>query len=279
MGAALRFVTTSRSGLAGIILLLPLTLVVTLGPEFYTISPLTQDIPNGLAPISWSHPLGTDNLGRDQLARIMEGGRTSLMIGIVSTLIGATVATFVAVSGALVGGIYGACVQRVIDSLLAVPGIVQAIIWVAVIGRGMLPLLLALSFYTVPIFARGAYNATLQVIATDYYAAAVVVGVGWRRRILVHVMPNIAAPMIVLVSLRAGENMLLAAALSFFGLGVQPPDADWGLMIATGRNYFFDDPELVLIPGLALFFASVGFNLLGDGVRDWIDPRFRGRAK
>lgn len=265
----------SRAGFIGVAMVVPILAAIVVGPFFYTTSPFMQDLARAFEDPSWSAPLGTDHLGRDVLARILEGGRTSSLIGVVSVGVGASAAALLGISAALIGGVYQVIVLRCIDALLAVPGIVQAVIWVAVIGRGLTPLIIALSIYSIPIFARVMFNATSQVITLDYYAAATVLGIPLHRRMFNYVLLNVAPPMLVLASLRIGANISTAATLSFFGLGVQPPDADWGLMIAAGAEFSFDRPLLIIFPGLALFALTLGSNLLGDGIRDWTDPKWR----
>jgi len=268
-----RLKVQSVAGLSGAIVVALVLSIVLVGPWLWTANPDTLDLASAFAPVGAEHPLGTDDQGRDLLARVMAGGRVSLLIGFGSVLLGGVAGTLLGLLAALRGGIAEAACLRLTDALLALPGIVQAVIFAAVLGRGIGPLIVALGIYSTPIFARVCYSATRQVMTQDYFAAAIVLGAGPLRMVFTHVLPNIATPLTAVASLRVGTNILTGAALNFFGIGVQPPSAEWGLMIADARQFSWDNPMLLLCPGLGLFAASLGFNLLGDGLRDWLDPQ------
>ena len=267
----------SNSGSIGTAIVVLTLIFVVVGPWVWQINPALQDLSVAIAGSSAQHPLGTDDQGRDLLARLMVGGRMSLIIGFFSMLIGLLAGAALGITAAYSKGIIEALCLRVTDSLLALPGIVQAVIFAAVLGHGVGPLIVALGIYGTPIFARIAYTATRQVMNQDYFAAAKVIGAGPLRIVFLHVLPNIATPLMTVGTLRIGSNILTGAALSFFGLGVQPPEAEWGLMIADARQFSWDHPLLLLLPGIGLFLASIGFNLLGDALRDWLDPQSQGR--
>jgi len=267
----------SLSGLLGASIAALVLATVFLGPILWTANPDDLDLVNAFAAASSRFPLGADDQGRDLLARVMAGGRVSLLIGFGSVLLGALAGTGIGLLAALCRGwVEGICL-RLTDALLALPGIVQAVIFAAVLGRGIGPLIVALGIYSTPIFARVSHAATRQVMTQDYFAAAIVLGAGHLRMVFAHVLPNIATPLTAVATLRVGTNILTGAALNFFGLGVQPPAAEWGLMIADARQFSWDCPILLLCPGLGLFAASLGFNLLGDGLRDWLDPQTTSR--
>ena len=263
-------------------------LFTLLGPLFWTTDPDHQNLINAFADPSAAYPLGADDQGRDVMARLMAGGRISLLIGASSMLIGLVLGSGIGLLAAQCRGWVEAGValalidlehQRLpfaisgVALLLALPGVVQAVILAAILGRGVFPLIVALGIYSTPIFARVAYSAARQVIAQDYVNAAIVLGANPRRIVLHHVLPNMATPLTSIATLRIGTNILTGAALNFFGLGVQPPGSEWGLMISDGRYFTWEQPLLLLLPGIALFVTGLGFNLLGDGLRDWLDPK------
>jgi ABC-type dipeptide/oligopeptide/nickel transport system permease subunit len=266
----------SLSGRLGLFLIATVLALVILGPWLWQVDPESQSLMRASQGPSGAHPLGTDPQGRDMLARVIIGGTTSLLIGFGSMGIGLVAGTMIGVVTGLTDGIVRAACLRLIDAMLAVPGIVQAVIFVAVLGQGTGPLIVALGIYSTPIFARVAYAATRHVRNENYFLAATVLGAGPVRMVLRHVLPNITTPLITIATLRVGSNILTAAALNFFGLGVQPPAPEWGLMIAEARAYSWDQPWLLFAPGICLFVASLGFSLLGDGLRDWLDPKSRG---
>jgi peptide/nickel transport system permease protein len=271
------FVNDYRIGTVGVFLVLLTTALVTLGPLVWTLPVETQDLAEAFRPPSAEHPLGTDQLGRDLLSRTLSAGRLSLVIGLGSVLLGLVVGVAAGVLAAMSGRVVRTLILRSADALLALPGIVQAVVLVAVLGRGALPLVVALAVYTIPIFARISYTATLQILHQDYIAAARWFGRSNVDLVRSHILPNIASPVVAVATLRVGGNLLVAAALNYFGLGVQPPTPEWGLMVADGQAYSSNHPELLLVPGICIFVASLGFNLLGDGIRDWLDPRLQAR--
>jgi peptide/nickel transport system permease protein len=272
-----RVLRGSNSGAIGATIVIFTLIFVIVGPWVWRINPALQDLSVAIVGPSAQHPLGTDDQGRDLLARLMVGGRMSLIIGFLSMLIALLAGSALGIAAAYSKGVVEAVCMRLTDSLLALPGIVQAVIFAAVLGHGVGPLIVALGIYGTPIFSRIAYTATRQVMNQDYFAAAKVIGAGPLRIVFLHVLPNIATPLMTVGTLRIGSNILTGAALSFFGLGVQPPEAEWGLMIADARQFSWEHPLLLLLPGIGLFLASIGFNLLGDGLRDWLDPQSQGR--
>ncbi|WP_011581968.1 MULTISPECIES: ABC transporter permease [Chelativorans] len=265
----------SISGTVGAILVLIVLVFVFIGPLVWTVDPNAQNLIDSFLAFSSAHPLGTDDQGRDTLARMMVGGRTSLLIGFGSMSLGLVLGATAGIVAALRGGIAETLVMRFVDALLALPGIVQAVIFAAIFGRGLGPLIIALGIYSLPIFARVSYTMTRQVIGHDYFNAAIILGASKTRAVFIHILPNIATAIMAVATLRIGSNILTGAALNFFGLGVQPPSPEWGLMIADARQFSWQTPELLILPGIALFITSIGFNLLGDGIRDWFDPKLR----
>lgn len=240
---------------------------------FSSADPYQQDLANALASPSWSHPLGTDELGRDTLARIAHGANYTVGITVAATV----VASIAGVSLGVVAGYYrgwlDTVIMRLVDAMLSFPGILVAFIVIAILGAGTLQLLYAAALYSTPIFARLAYGTSRSVMTQQYIDSARARGASNPRIILRHVLPNITSEMTILFTLRLAVCALLVSALSFLGLGVAPPTPEWGAMLSNGRQYLRTEPLMVVIPGLTITLLIVGFNLLGDGLRDLLDPR------
>ncbi|WP_406871918.1 ABC transporter permease [Aminobacter sp. P9b] len=217
--------------------------------------------------------LGTDELGRDMLARIIWGGQNSLVIGLTSAVLGALPGVIIG----LFAGYYSespisTAIMRLMDVLLAMPRILLGIIVVTILGPGEFSISLAIGVSTIPSFARITRASTLSLRSAVFVEASRAIGNYDRVTLIKHILPNILSPLIVQFTLDAGQAILMASGLSFLGLGPQPPAAEWGLMIAQARVHLFSNPQLVLIPGLCLLFVTLGFNIVGDSLRDAIDP-------
>jgi peptide/nickel transport system permease protein len=247
-------------------------LVALFGPLVWTLDP------NEIAylrfePPSWAHPMGTDELGRDQLARIIHGAQVSLQVGAISVSI-----AFVGgvVFGLLAGyykGILDTMLMRIVDIMFSLPGIVLAIMIAGLLGPNRRNAMIAIGIVILPAFARVVRGAVLEVMGYPFTESARALGASGGRIMLRHVIPNIVAPLLVLVTVYLSVAILAEAALSFLGLGTQPPEASWGGMLNTSRTYVDIDPWLSIFPGAAIMIAVLGFNLLGDGLRDILDPR------
>ncbi len=224
---------------------------------------------------SLAHPLGTDELGRSILGRIIYGSRVSLVIavGVVS------VGLFLGVPLGLVSGYYGGkvdfSIQRVTDTMLAFPGFMLALALVAVLGVGLKNTVISIGISMVPIYIRLVRGCVLSVREEVYVEAARAVGTRDVSIMVRHILPNVMVPITVQTSLGMGMAILFAAGLGFLGIGVQPPTPEWGAMLGSGRVYLFYSPHVATFPGIAIFLAVLGFNLLGDGLRDALDPRFK----
>lgn len=235
--------------------------------------PYEQDLLATMLPPSWEHPFGTDDGGRDIFARVIHGARISLL----EVALGVGLAVLVGVPLGILSGMAGKRIDTVImwcmDVLFAFPGIVLAILLISILGTSLVNLLVAIAVFSVPIYARLARNLTLGLRSMDYVEAAVSLGLS-RWRIMTHyIMPNAVGPIIVQSTLTAGTVILSAASLSFLGLGAQPPLPEWGAMMSSGRNYLGLNIYMSLFPGLAIMITVLGFNILGDGLRDLLDPR------
>jgi len=237
--------------------------------------PLAQNLGNTLAPPGREHLLGTDNVGRDVLSRVIWGARVSLVAGLVSVVLAVSAGSVLGVVAGYCGGRVDGLVMRVMDAVLSFPPLVLALALGAVLGAGLTGVLLALGVVYTPTFARLMRGQVLTITARDYVDAARALGAsGWRIAAR-HVVPNAINPIIVQASLSVAFAILAEASLSFLGLGIQPPQASWGSMINAGRGYLQQAPWIVFGPGAALFVTVVGVSFVGDAVRDALDPRTR----
>ena len=226
-----------------------------------------------LQPPSWAHPMGTDELGRDTLARIIHGAQVSLQVGIISV----GIAFFLGVTLGLLAGFFGgwldSLLMRFVDLMFALPGLVLAIVIAGMLGPNRRNAMIAIGIVIAPAFARVVRGAVLEVMGFPFVESSRALGASHLRIIVRHVFPNIVAPLIVLVTVYLSTAILSEAALSFLGLGTQPPEASWGGMLNSARSYLDIDPWLSIFPGLAIMVVVLGFNFLGDGLRDILDPR------
>ncbi len=226
-----------------------------------------------IEPPSARFPLGTDEVGRDILSRLLYGARVSLGVAIPAVGLATMVGVGLGVATGYLGGLADLLAMRVFDVLFAFPPILLAVALVAVLGPSTLNLVITIALLTTPQFAVIARSATLAVRPQEFVQAGLALGASHGRMIRVHVLPNVAPPLVVQVALSLSIVILVEAALSFLGLGTQPPAPSWGGMLSRGRQYMVIAPWLVLAPGLAIMLAVLGFNLLGDGQRDLLDPR------
>jgi peptide/nickel transport system permease protein len=244
-------------------------------PLLAPFDPTEQNMKDRLASPGAHHPMGCDDFGRDILSRIIYGGRVSLAVGTCSILLGLVLGTLLGLVAAYSGGRIETAIMRAMDVLLAFPSLILALLLLSVFGAGISRMILAIGIGFVPQFARLAHSATLAVRENEYVDAARAIGAGRFRIIRLHILPNILGEVIVVSSLWTADAIRYEANLSFLGLGVSPPTPAWGTMIRTGMTYLREAPWLSLYPGLAILVTVVGFNLLGDGLRDVLDPRLQ----
>jgi peptide/nickel transport system permease protein len=263
----------------GGILLGLLILSVAAAPLLTTGEPLDQNPSNAFQPPSREYPMGTDNFGRDVFTRFLYGGRVSLQVGIVATAIGATVGTLLGLLAGYYGGAFDAAISWLIDVLLAFPGILLALVVIAILGTGVFNLMIAVGIAFIPSFTRLARAEVLQVREQDYIEAARALGGSDGRIIWRHVLHNIVRPLLVLATLGLGNAILEGAALSFIGLGTQPPHPEWGAMLSAGRTFMRQAWWITVFPGLGIFLTILAVNLLGDGLGDMIGSEYQGQAK
>lgn len=267
----------NKGALAGLAALVLFALFSILGPEIIGFDPYKTNLAIRLEPPDSVHWMGTDELGRDLMVRIALGGRYSLLIGLSASAIAAVVGTALGLLGGYQEGALGSVIMRLMDVLLAFPGVLLAITIVAVLGTGLTNVVIAVAVHSVPAFARLAYGSTLSIKQEEYVTAARAVGAGSGRLLTRHILPNIASSLIVQFSLRVATVILLAAGLGYLGLGTTPPTPEWGTMLSDARAYLRTDPHATVFPGMAIFLMVLALNLFGDGLRDVLDPRLRRR--
>ena len=247
-------------------------LTALFGRFLWTIDPNAPDADRLLGP-SRAHPFGTDDLGRDTLARVIHGAQVSLQVGVVAISIALVAGTLIGLIAGYRGGIVDLLLMRVVDIMFAFPGIVLAIVIAGLLGATRRNAMIAIGIIIVPAFARVVRAAVLEVMGFPFIESSRALGGGSLRIMARHLMPNVVAPLIVLTTVYFSTAILSEATLSFLGLGTQPPEAAWGNMLATARSYIDQSVWMSIFPGLAIMIVVMGFNFLGDGLRDVLDPR------
>jgi peptide/nickel transport system permease protein len=265
----------TRQIVLGSSVILPLVLLAIFAPLLAPYAPDQIGVAPRLSVPGPGHWFGTDEFGRDILSRIIFGTRLTLYVGVVAVGIGLACGISIGAIAAYAGRRVSGLMMRAIDLLYTFPDVVIALSLVAFLGPSLTNAMVAVGISVIPYYARVSYAVVLVERQKTYVEAALGIGASNVRVIVRHLLPNVVPPMIVVASLGFSTAVLSAAALSFLGLGAQPPDAEWGLMLATGRNYIQRAPWVVIAPGLAIFIAVMAFNILGDGIRDVLDPRQR----
>jgi peptide/nickel transport system permease protein len=268
-----------RHGLvvAGGAIVLLLGALAAFGQALAPYDPLAMDFTARFAPPSLAHPFGTDDFGRDLFSRVLYGARVSVQVAFIAVGISASAGVTLGVTAGYLGGWVDEVIMRVMDVIFAFPAVLLAITVMAILGRGVENAMIAIAIVYAPIFARVTRGAVISVRDREFVTAARALGQTHTRIMWAHVLPNALGPIIVQTSLSLAFAILAEAALSFFGLGTQPPDPSWGRMLAEGRGFLGQAPWMGIFPGLAIMVSVLGFNLLGDGLRDVLDPRWRGR--
>lgn len=252
-----------------------LVLVAVFAKYIAPYDPAQPDYNAVLQGPSWAHWAGTDAYGRDIFSRIIWGAQISLSVGFLSVSLGAIIGVSLGIIAGFYGGWIDSAIMRLCDLLLAFPGILLAIAVIAILGPGITNVIYAVAVFSVPVFARLARGTTLQLKNTVYVDASRAIGVANSVIMMRHILPGTLPNVIVYFSMRIGTSILTAAALSFIGLGAQPPSPEWGAMLADGRSYMGVADHLTLFPGIAIFVTVLAFNLFGDGLRDALDPKLR----
>ncbi|TEU16764.1 MAG: ABC transporter permease [Anaerolineales bacterium] len=273
---ALQRLRRDRAAVASAIFLLLLIIISILAPVLAPQDPIEINLGQRLAPpATQGYPLGADDLGRDILSRLIWGGRVSLVVGFSAVLVAMVLGVLVGLIGGYFGGWLDSLIMRLIDILMAFPAILLAIAIVASLGPGLRNAMLAVSIVGVPYYARIVRGSVLSLREQEFVYAARMIGVPVFRILIQHVLPNCLGPLIVAATLDVGWMIMMAAGLSFLGLGAQPPTAEWGVMLSQGRQFIRIAPHISIMPGAAIFLVVLALNLLGDGLRDAMDPRLR----
>lgn len=257
----------------GVVVLLILASLAA--PQIAPYDPLKQNLRENLLAPSPTHWFGTDVHGRDIFSRVLYGAAISLRIGFLGALLGGAIGIVLGLTAGFYGGAADMLIMRLVDIQLAFPGLLLAIAIIAAIGPGLENVIIAVGVFSVPTFTRVVRGSVLSIKQQDFVTAARTVGATSTRIMRLHLFPNILAPVLVLLTMRVATAILTAASLSFLGLGAQPPTPEWGAMLSDGRDYLVLAPHVATFPGLAILLAVLGFNLLGDGLRDALDPRLR----
>lgn len=268
-------VVKSKTSLIGLIIISLLIIIAAFAPQIATHSPTDQNIIDRYQAPSSEHWLGTDELGRDIFSRLVHGSRITIQIGVITVGISMIVGVFLGAVAGYFGRWVDQIIMRLIDIMMAFPSILLAIALVAVLGKSLTNAMIAVGIVGVPHFARIVRSTVLSVKETEYIEASRVIGAKNGRILFSHVLPNCLAPIIVQATLTIGTAILDAAGLSFLGLGAQPPLPEWGAMLSDGRSALQTAPWVVMFPGFAILLVVLGFNLLGDGLRDALDPRLK----
>jgi ABC-type dipeptide/oligopeptide/nickel transport system permease subunit len=262
-----------RGAVAGAVIAVSLAAIALLAPWLAPHDPEAVRLGANLRPPSWTHPFGTDSLGRDVLSQTMYGARVSLTIGFVSLGLALAGGVPVGALAAWAGGWVDRLTMRIVDVLVSFPTLLLAIIVITVFGPGLVQAMLAIGIAQVPLYARLTRSAVLKVRALDYVAAARAAGAPGGRILWRHVFPNCLSPLIVQSTLLFATAILSAAYLGFLGLGAQPPTPEWGTMLSKARDFLRVAPHVSIFPGITIMLTVLGLNLLGDGLRDVLDPR------
>jgi peptide/nickel transport system permease protein len=261
----------------GFAIVVVLILMAIFAPQLAPYDPYNMELSQKLLQPSREHLLGTDALGRDTLSRIIYGSRTSLMVGIIGVGMAALIGQPLGLIAAYFGGAVNAVIMRCVDALMAVPMILNALVIASVLGGGLKNVIIALGIGMIAPQARLMFGQTLTIKQNDYIIAGRAMGAGNLRLMLRHIVPNAFSPLIVLITVEMGTCILAEAGLSFLGMGIAPPGAAWGSMVNAGYKYVLTHPVLSFAPGLAIMLVVFGFNMMGDGLRDALDPRLRGK--
>jgi peptide/nickel transport system permease protein len=269
---------SSSTAMIGLAITLLVLFAITVVAELMPYSTTEMSFTTVLQPPSWRHLFGTDSFGRDVFTRVLHGARVSLLISGCGVGLALMLGTLIGMTAAYFGRLYDLVVMRFMDLLFSFPAFVLALFLMVIIGFGVVNVMIAIGLVYLPIFARLAHNMTLAVRDEAYVQAARVMGMPPLRLLAREILPNIAAPLMVQASIGVAFGIIIEAGLSFLGLGVQPPTPSLGVIMADGQEYFRRAPWVLTMSGLAVCFALLGLNLLGDGLRDLIDPRLRKRA-
>jgi len=267
---------SNKTSVVGLFMAFAVVVIALLSPWISPYDPIAQDMNIQHDPPSWAHPFGTDSYGSDQLSRILWGSRVSLVVGILSVLFAMAVGIPLGMVGGYKGGRVDSLVLRFIDIFMSFPIVILGLLILAIMGPGLIKIVIAIGVALIPRIARLARGSTLSVKGKEYIEAARAVGQGDGKIMFIHVLPNIFGEILVMGTLWVATAIIVEASLSFIGLGVRPPTPSWGAMIRDGLDQLTNAPWLSIFPGLAIFTSVFAFNLIADGLRDISDPKLRG---
>ena len=257
-------------------MLLIMILASVFAPVVAPFDPYKQDLMNMLKGVSSSHILGTDAMGRDVFTRILYGGRVSFAVGLVSVLIAGAAGMVLGLTAGMMGGIVDSVIMRIMDAMMSVPMIIMSLFLGSIFGKGLGNICLAIGISMIPSYARVTRGQVLSVKEMDYVTAATLCGASKVKNAVVHIFPNCLSANIVLMTMNLGNAILNEAALSFLGMGINPPLASWGSMVNDGYKYMSSSPIIAIAPGVFIMLVVLCFNMMGDALRDALDPKLRG---
>ena len=272
----IRTFKSNKTSVVGLFMVLAVVMIAFISPWISPYDPISQDMDVQHAPPSLAHPFGTDSYGRDQLSRILWGSRVSLVVGILSVLLGMAAGIPLGMLGGYKGGKIDNLILRFIDIFMSFPIVILGLLVLAIMGPGLIKIIIAIGVALTPRIARLARGSTLSVKGKEYIEAARAVGQNDGKIMMIHVLPNIFGEILVMGTLWVATAIIVEASLSFIGLGVRPPTPSWGAMIRDGLDQLTNAPWLSIFPGLAIFVSVFSFNLIADGLRDISDPKLRG---
>jgi peptide/nickel transport system permease protein len=271
-----RMFKRNKTSVVGLFMALVVVMITFISPWISPHDPISQNVDLQHAPPSWAHPFGTDSYGRDQLSRILWGSRVSLVVGILSVLFAMTAGVPLGMLGGYKGGRIDNLILRFIDIFMSFPMVILGLLVLAIMGPGLIKIVIAIGVALTPRIVRLARGSTLSIKGKEYIEAARAVGQKEGRIMMIHVLPNIFGEILVMGTLWVATAIIVEASLSFIGLGVRPPTPSWGAMIRDGLDQLTNAPWLSIFPGLAIFVSVFSFNLIADGLRDISDPKLRG---
>jgi peptide/nickel transport system permease protein len=260
-------------GVLGLVILFALAVVCVFGPAIAPADPEAMNVLGRFRPPGGQFLLGSDEFGRDTLSRLLVGARGTIPLAVAATLIGTLTGAVIGTLSAYLGGRWDEAIMRTNDAVLAIPGLLLALLVANALGKGSFNAMLAIAVAFAPGMARVTRSVALTVRRQDYVSAAIARGEGVSWIVLREMMPNVAAPVVIETTIRVAFAVMLFATLSFLGLGAQSPASEWGLMVAQARAYLHQAPWMIVVPGIAIALSAIGFNLLGDGLRDALNPR------
>ncbi|MBV9783990.1 MAG: ABC transporter permease [Acidisphaera sp.] len=260
-------------GAMGLVILVLIAAICAIGPDIAPVDPEKIDFLGRFRVPGAAHPFGADQLGRDVLSRLLAGARTTVPMAVAATLLGTLSGAVIGTVSAYLGGRWDEAIMRTIDAVMAIPGLLMALLVVNTLGKGSLNATLAIAVAFAPGMARVTRSVSLAARRQDYVSAAIARGEGGAWIVFREMLPNVVAPVVIETTIRVAFAVALFATLSFLGLGAQPPASDWGLMVAEARPFLHQAPWMLVAPGAAIALTAIGFNLLGDGLRDALNPR------